>query len=85
MKKLLVVLMALLMLAGCAAKEEHKAPSAGTVEGNNYAMIESFDISTLDYVYNNKSSNGDYTSNFIEGLLTQDSHGKLVPGMASEW
>lgn len=86
MKKLLVVLMALLMLAGCAGgTTEHKAPSAGTVEGNNFSLIDSFDVSTLDYVYNNKSSNGDYTSNFIEGLLTQDSHGKLVPGMATEW
>ncbi len=50
-----------------------------------YSMIDSFDITTLDYVYNNKSSNGDYTSNFIEGLLTQDSHGTLVGGMAKEW
>lgn len=52
---------------------------------DTYSMIEGFDITTLDYVYNNKSSNGDYTNNFIEGLLTQDSHGKLIPGMATEW
>ena len=51
----------------------------------NFSMIANFDITTLDYVYNNKSSNGDYTNNFIEGLLTQDSHGKLVAGMATEW
>ena len=48
-------------------------------------MIANFDITTLDYVYNNKSSNGDYTNNFVEGLLTQDNHGKLIPGMATEW
>ena len=48
-------------------------------------MIANFDITTLDYVYNNKSSNGDYVNNFVEGLLTQDNHGKLVPGIASEW
>ena len=48
-------------------------------------MIANFDITTLDYVYNNKSSNGDYVNNFVEGLLTQDNHGKLGPGMASEW
>ena len=52
---------------------------------DTYSMIANFDITTLDYVYNNKSSNGDYTCNFIEGLITQDSHGKLVPGMATEW
>ena len=52
---------------------------------DTYSMIEGFDITTLDYVYNNKSSNGDYTNNFIEGLLTQDSHGKLIAGMATEW
>ena len=52
---------------------------------DTYSMIANFDITTLDYVYNNKSSNGDYTSNFIEGLITQDSHGTLVPGMAKEW
>ena len=52
---------------------------------DTYSMIANFDITTLDYVYNNKSSNGDYTSNFIEGLITQDSHGTLIPGMAKEW
>ena len=52
---------------------------------DTFSMIANFDITTLDYVYNNKSSNGDYTNNFVEGLLTQDSHGKLVAGMATEW
>ena len=52
---------------------------------DTFKMIANFDITTLDYVYNNKSSNGDYTSNFIEGLLTQDSHGTLIPGMAESW
>lgn len=84
MKKLLVCLLSLLMvlsLAACGSK-----PTASEPEKEmTYSMIESFDISTLDYVYNNKSSNGDYTSNFIEGLLTQDPHGKLVGGMAEKW
>ena len=61
-------------------------PAAPAYEGpDTYNMIANFDITTLDYVYNNKSSNGDYTSNFIEGLLTQDPHGKLIAGMAKEW
>lgn len=64
-------------------------PTAEPVEEytgpDTFSMIANFDITTLDYVYNNKSSNGDYVNNFVEGLLTQDNHGKLVPGMASEW
>lgn len=64
-------------------------PTAEPVEEytgpDTFSMIANFDITTLDYVYNNKSSNGDYVNNFVEGLLTQDNHGKLVPGMATEW
>ena len=77
--KILSLVLAVALVLSCvsfAAADE--AP-------DTYSMIDNFDITTLDYVYNNKSSNGDYTSNFIEGLLTQDSHGKLIPGMAKEW
>ena len=66
-----------------AAEAPAAAPAAAAPD--TFSMIDNFDITTLDYVYNNKSSNGDYTSNFIEGLLTQDPHGKLVAGMAKEW
>lgn len=71
------------------AEQPAEEPTAEPVEEytgpDTFSMIANFDITTLDYVYNNKSSNGDYVNNFVEGLLTQDSHGKLVPGMASEW
>ena len=68
------------------AEEPTAEPTVEEYTGpDTYSMIEGFDITTLDYVYNNKSSNGDYTNNFIEGLLTQDSHGKLIAGMATEW
>ena len=80
MKKFLASVLALALVLSCMsfAAAENAAP-------DTYSMIETFDITTLDYVYNNKSSNGDYTCNFIEGLLTQDPHGKLVAGMAKEW
>lgn len=71
------------------AEQPAEEPTAEPVEEytgpDTFSMIANFDITTLDYVYNNKSSNGDYTNNFVEGLLTQDNHGKLIPGMASEW
>ena len=75
--------------AGSSAPAETAAAPEATPEPytgpDTYKMIDTFDVTTLDYVYNNKSSNGDYLSNFIEGLLTQDSHGTLIPGMAKEW
>ena len=71
------------------AEQPAEEPTAEPVEEytgpDTFSMIVNFDITTLDYVYNNKSSNGDYTNNFVEGLLTQDNHGKLIPGMATEW
>ncbi len=71
------------------AEQPAEEPTAEPVEEytgpDTFSMIANFDITTLDYVYNNKTSNGDYVNNFVEGLLTQDNHGKLVPGMASEW
>ena len=80
MKKILSLVLALALVLGCMSFA--MAEEAGV---DTYSMIDSFDITTLDYVYNNKSSNGDYLSNFIEGLLTQDRHGALIPGMAKEW
>ena len=97
----LLVLAMLFGLAACGNNTANNTPANNTQEPENntvtepvenarkevdsYSMIANFDITTLDYIYNNKSSNGDYTSNFIEGLLTQDSHGKLIAGMATEW
>ncbi len=78
MKKILSLVLALALMLGCMSL-------AAADEPDTYSTIDTFDVTTLDYVYNNKSSNGDYLCNFIEGLLTQDSHGKLIPGMASEW
>ena len=71
------------------AEQPAEEPTAEPVEEytgpDTYSMIEAFDITSLDYLFTNKSSNGDYTNNFIEGLLTQDPHGKLIAGMATEW
>ena len=78
--KILSLVLALALALSCISFAAAEDSALDT-----YSMIDSFDVTTLDYVYNNKSSNGDYLSNFIEGLLTQDPHGKLVGGMAKEW
>lgn len=89
MKRILAVLLVAVMLlvcfAACGKQTTPDNPGKEEKKEVTYSMIQTFDITTLDYVFNNKSSNGDYTSNFIEGLLTQDNHGTLVAGMAKEW
>ncbi|MBO4429224.1 MAG: hypothetical protein J5832_04635 [Clostridia bacterium] len=83
MKKVISLILATVMLLICltACGDKPEEPKKEVT----YSMITNFDITTLDYVFNNKSSNGDYTCNFIEGLLTQDSHGTLIAGMAEKW
>ena len=61
------------------------AEESGRNEVDSYSLLYAFNITTLDYLYDNHSTNGDFTANFTEGLLTQDNHGVLVPGMAIEW
>ena len=97
--KVLAVILALIMVFGLAAcgtpaNNGNTAPAnngntepapAARQEVDSYSMLYQFNITTLDYLYDNHSTNGDFTSNFTEGLLTQDNHGKLVAGMATEW
>ena len=99
MKKILALILAMtfvFMLAACGGKNNPTpsndattaAPDAVPADKNtvdSYSMLYEFNITTLDYLYDNHSTNGDFTSNFTEGLLTQDPHGKLVAGMATEW
>ena len=68
-----------------AAPAEETAAEETRNEVDTYNMLYAFNITTLDYLYDNHSTNGDFTANFTEGLLTQDNHGVLVPGMAIEW
>ena len=100
MKKILALTLALvfvLLLAACGGKKPATNNNsdnatnaadgidAGKTTVDSYNMLYEFNITTLDYIYDNHSTNGDFTSNFTEGLLTQDPHGKLVAGMATEW
>lgn len=101
MKKVLALILAMtfvLLMASCAGKTEptttaptdapdttEAEPVAERKEVDSYSLLYAFDITTLDYLYDNHSTNGDFTANFTEGLLTQDTHGKLIAGMATEW
>jgi oligopeptide transport system substrate-binding protein len=83
MKKLLVLLMALLVLVGCTSGKQDDSSADEYKDTFNY--VYTADLSTFDYIYNNKSTNGDIYNNGVEGLLTQDKYGVLSPGMAESW
>lgn len=86
MKKLIALLMALLLLVGCSAKDGGgDTPDVGSEYKDTINYVYTADLSTFDYIYNNKSTNGDIYNNGVEGLLTQDSKGNLVGGMAESW
>jgi len=82
MKKLLSVLIILLVLVGCGAKQEAAVESEYK---DTFNYVYTADLSTFDYIYNNKSTNGDIYNNGVEGLLTQNKYGVLSPGMAETW
>ena len=94
--KLLALVLAIVMVLGLAAcgTPANNTPAnngntepepAGRKEVDSYSLLYAFNITTLDYLYDNHSTNGDFTANFTEGLLTQDPHGTLVAGMATKW
>ena len=83
MKKLLVLLMALLVLVGCTSGKQDDSSADEYKDTFNY--VYTADLSTFDYIYNNKSTNGDIYNNGVEGLLTQNKYGVLSPGMAESW
>ena len=84
MKKLLVVLIALLVLVGCGSKPAEEQTAVSEYK-DTFNYVYTADLSTFDYIYNNKSTNGDIYNNGVEGLLTQDRYGILAPGMAESW
>ena len=89
MKKLLTVLIALLILVGCGGGQKEEVPQDTAEEvsefKDSFNYVYTADLSTFDYIYNNKSTNGDIYNNGVEGLLTQNSFGTLAPGMAESW
>jgi oligopeptide transport system substrate-binding protein len=94
--KVLALVLAIAMvfgLAACGTPANNTPANNGNTEPapaerkevDSYSLLYAFNVTTLDYLYDNHSTNGDFTANFTEGLLTQDNHGVLVPGMATEW
>ncbi|KXU07630.1 peptide ABC transporter substrate-binding protein [Streptococcus oralis] len=50
-----------------------------------YNYVYQADPETLDYIVSGKNSTVVATTNGVDGLLTNDKYGNLVPGMAESW
>lgn len=93
MKKSIALLLSIAMLAGCSSGSGTAATATSAATGgttttvyeNDYTYSYTADMTTFDYLFNNKSTNGDKLVNCVEGLLTQDPNGTLVGGMAETW
>ncbi|GGE31066.1 peptide ABC transporter substrate-binding protein [Streptococcus himalayensis] len=68
-----------LMLAACSGN------STGSSSDNTYYYVYSTDPDTLDYVFANRATTSDVTSNLVDGLLESDRYGNLIPSLAEDW
>lgn len=89
MKKTLLLLLATsLTLAACSgSKDESSAntDSTTTVDGGTFNTVYSTDIATLDYIFSSRQTNSVHYTNFVDGLLENDSLGNLIPALAEDW
>jgi ABC-type oligopeptide transport system substrate-binding subunit len=76
MKGLIVLMTAALVLSACN--------SGGSGEKVLHVARE-VATNTLNYLTNEMVNNGQVIANFSEGLVTYDTNGKLIPGLAHSW
>ncbi|WP_313468977.1 peptide ABC transporter substrate-binding protein [Carnobacterium sp.] len=87
-KSLFLLLAASFTFAGCSvSNNESKAStdSSSVVEGASYNYVYATDIATLDYVFSSRTTNSVHYTNFVDGLLENDSLGNLIPALAESW
>lgn len=86
-KVLATVLVSTFVLAACSTggdkggNDKGKDSSAATA----YSAVFSTDLETLDYTVSQRKTNSDHSTNFVDGLLENNSLGELVPAMAESW
>ncbi len=82
-----VLLVSTFALAACGGnKDASKGNDGGSDKGSDtYAYVFGADITSLDYTFTSKATNGDHLASFVTGLLEQDRFGNMVPSVAEDW
>jgi len=80
MKKLLSLVLVLMLALGCMAT----ANAAEITDYRTY-ITTTGEMETWNILYSQNAADLNYLTNAIDGLLTNDPHGNLVPNAAKEW
>ncbi|HAV19421.1 MAG TPA: hypothetical protein DCX17_00160 [Firmicutes bacterium] len=80
---LLIAPLAVVLLAGCGSSVAD-AP-VGLVKSNTYRTTYGTDPTTFNSVKTNEQPNSQHIANFIDGLVENDVHGRIVPALAESW
>lgn len=84
MKKLLIAVLALVMVAGCGSKPASGSPAASVASGD-YTYIFTTDLASLDYVVTENATDHEINANLVDGLLENDNKGNYIPALAESW
>lgn len=81
------LLVSTFVLAACGSGKTDKGAEKGDTPelDTEYKTVFNTDLETLDYTVSQRKTNADHYTNFVEGLLENDSLGNLVPAMAESW
>ncbi|MEG0359406.1 MAG: ABC transporter substrate-binding protein, partial [Anaerorhabdus sp.] len=89
MKKLLIALLALVMVAGCSSKPATSTPNTGGEAGAktsaDYVYVFTTDMQSMDYVVTQNAGDHEINANLVDGLLENDNKGNYVPALAEDW
>ncbi|MEG0734536.1 peptide ABC transporter substrate-binding protein [Anaerorhabdus sp.] len=89
MKKLLIALLALVMVAGCSSKPTPSTPDNGGEDGAitsaDYTYVFATDMQSMDYVVTQNAGDHEINANLVDGLLENDNKGNYVPALAEDW
>ena len=88
-----LLLASTIALAGCSSSDGDKDGAKGdsdeaasnVVEGATLNTVYGTDIASLDYTFSSRATNSVHYTNFVDGLLENDSLGNLIPALAEEW
>lgn len=88
-----LLLASTIALAGCSssdgdkdgAKGDSNEAASNVVEGATFNTVYGTDIASLDYTFSSRATNSVHYTNFVDGLLENDSLGNLIPALAEDW